>query len=67
MLLFLFSLSNVLQAYDDRTRKAIKSLMKLRPEKALRGAMAYCAALVGELVVGDARCSTGESIALDRL
>src|SRR5215475_15329664 len=31
MLLFLFSLSNVLQAYAiDRTRKAIKSLMKLR-------------------------------------
>ena len=36
MLLFLFSLSNVLQAYAiDRTRKAIKSLMKLRPDKAL--------------------------------
>ena len=36
MLLFLFSLSNVLQAFAiDRTRRAIKSLMKLRPEKAL--------------------------------
>ena len=36
MLLFLFSLSNVLQAYAiDRTRKAIRSLMKLRPERAL--------------------------------
>jgi Zn2+/Cd2+-exporting ATPase len=36
MLLFLFSLSNVLQAYAiDRTRRAIHSLMKLRPDKAL--------------------------------
>jgi Zn2+/Cd2+-exporting ATPase len=41
MLLFLFSLSNVLQAYAiDRTRKAIQALMKLRPDKALPGAMA---------------------------
>ncbi|MFZ0543996.1 MAG: heavy metal translocating P-type ATPase [Candidatus Promineifilaceae bacterium] len=36
MLLFLFSLSNVLQNFAlDRTRNAIRSLMKLRPEKAL--------------------------------
>ncbi|MEW5956150.1 MAG: heavy metal translocating P-type ATPase [Chloroflexota bacterium] len=36
MLLFLFSLSNVLQAYAlDRTRNAIRALMKLRPEQAL--------------------------------
>ncbi|MFQ5401373.1 MAG: heavy metal translocating P-type ATPase [Anaerolineae bacterium] len=36
MLLFLFSLSNVLQEYAlDRTRNAIKSLMKLRPQQAL--------------------------------
>ena len=36
MLLFLFSLSNVLQAYAiGRTRNAIKALMKLRPEQAL--------------------------------
>ncbi len=36
MLLFLFSLSNVLQGFAiDRTRKAITSLMKLRPEQAL--------------------------------
>ena len=35
-LLFLFSFSNVLQEYAiDRTRRAIHSLMKLRPEKAL--------------------------------
>jgi len=36
MLLFLFSLSNVLQDFAiARTRKAIKSLMKLRPSQAL--------------------------------
>ena len=36
MLLFLFSLSNVLQTYAiERTRRAIHSLMKLRPDKAL--------------------------------
>jgi Cd2+/Zn2+-exporting ATPase len=69
MLLFLFSLSNVLQAYAiDRTRKAIKSLMKLRPEKALArrpgGGTALLA--VEELVVGDVLVvRPGESIALD--
>ncbi|MCS6846798.1 MAG: heavy metal translocating P-type ATPase [Anaerolineae bacterium] len=36
MLLFLFSLSNVLQAYAlGRTRSAIQALMKLRPDRAL--------------------------------
>jgi Zn2+/Cd2+-exporting ATPase len=36
MLLFLFSLSNVLQSYAlDRTRNAIRALMKLRPKEAL--------------------------------
>jgi Cd2+/Zn2+-exporting ATPase len=36
MLLFLFSLSNVLQDYAmDRTRNAIRALMKLRPSQAL--------------------------------
>lgn len=36
MLLFLFSLSNVLQSFAmDRTRNAIRSLMKLRPDEAL--------------------------------
>lgn len=36
LLLFLFSLSNVLQAFAlDRTRSAIKSLSKLRPDTAL--------------------------------
>lgn len=36
LLLFLFSLSNVLQTYAlDRTKNAIRSLMKLRPSEAL--------------------------------
>lgn len=36
LLLFLFSLSNVLQDYAmERTRNAIKALMKLRPDQAL--------------------------------
>jgi Zn2+/Cd2+-exporting ATPase len=68
MLLFLFSLSNVLQAYAiDRTRKAIKSLMKLRPEKALaRRDGATLLLPVEELVVGDVLVvRPGESIALD--
>ena len=68
MLLFLFSLSNVLQAYAiDRTRKAIKSLMKLRPEKALVRRDGGTVLLpVCELVVGDVLVvRPGESIALD--
>lgn len=68
MLLFLFSLSNVLQAYAiDRTRKAIQSLMKLRPETALvRRDGATVSLPVGELIVGDVMVvRPGESIALD--
>ena len=68
MLLFLFSLSNVLQDYAiDRTRKAIKSLMKLRPETALARRDGGTVLLpVGELVVGDVLVvRPGESIALD--
>jgi Cd2+/Zn2+-exporting ATPase len=68
MLLFLFSLSNVLQAYAiDRTRKAIKSLMKLRPEKALARRDGGTVLLpLGQLVVGDVLVvRPGESIALD--
>ncbi len=68
MLLFLFSLSNVLQAYAmDRTRKAIKSLMKLRPEKALVRRDGRTVLLpVEELLVGDVLVvRPGESIALD--
>ena len=70
MLLFLFSLSNVLQAYAiDRTRKAIKSLMKLRPEKALARRNGGTVLLpVAELVVGDVLVvRPGESIALDSI
>jgi len=68
MLLFLFSLSNVLQAYAiDRTRKAIQSLMKLRPETALVRRDGTTVSLpVGELIVGDVLVvRPGESIALD--
>ena len=68
MLLFLFSLSNVLQDYAlDRTRKAIKSLMKLRPEKALARRNGATVLLpVADLVVGDVLVvRPGESIALD--
>ena len=68
MLLFLFSLSNVLQTFAiDRTRRAIKSLMKLRPEKALARRDGGTVLLpVEELVVGDVLVvRPGESIALD--
>ena len=68
MLLFLFSLSNVLQAYAiDRTRRALSSLMKLRPTQALcrRGGETRLRP-IGELVVGDVLIvRPGESIALD--
>src|SRR4051812_44625153 len=55
MLLFLFSLSNVLQgSATARSRKAIKSLMKLRPEKAPpRRNGATVLLPVAELTVGD--------------
>jgi Zn2+/Cd2+-exporting ATPase len=68
MLLFLFSLSNVLQAYAiDRTRKAIHSLMKLRPDKALTRRDGISVFLpIEELVVGDILVvRPGENIALD--
>jgi Cd2+/Zn2+-exporting ATPase len=68
MLLFLFSLSNVLQGFAiDRSRKAIKSLMKLRPEKALARRNGATVLLpVAELTVGDILVvRPGESIALD--
>lgn len=68
MLLFLFSLSNVLQAYAiDRTRKAINSLMKLRPDKALTRRDGNTVLLpIEQLVVGDlVIVRPGESIALD--
>ena len=68
MLLFLFSLSNVLQSYAiDRTRRAIKSLMKLRPAQALvRRDGTASLRPVSELVVGDILIvRPGESLALD--
>jgi len=67
-LLFLFSFSNVLQAYAiDRTRRAINSLMKLRPEKALTRRNGDTVLLpLEQLVVGDiVLVRPGESIPLD--
>jgi len=67
-LLFLFSFSNVLQEYAiDRTRRAIHSLMKLRPDKALVRRSGETVLLrVEELVVGDVLIvRPGESIPLD--
>lgn len=68
MLLFLFSLSNVLQSHAmDRTRKAISSLMKLRPSEALvrRGATTEMAP-IDSLKVGDVIViRPGENIPLD--
>jgi Cd2+/Zn2+-exporting ATPase len=55
LLLFLFSFSNVLQRYAiGRTRRAVESLLKLRPDKALvrRGATTELVA-VEDLAVGD--------------
>ena len=67
-LLFLFSFSNVLQEYAiERTRKAIKSLMKLRPDKALtRRDGATVMLPVEQLVIGDiVLVRPGEAIPLD--
>lgn len=55
LLLFLFSLSNVLQTYAlQRTQKAIHSLLKLRPDKALvkRGGTTELVK-VEQLAIGD--------------
>lgn len=68
MLLFLFSLSNVLQAYAmDRTRKAISSLMKLRPSQALCRRNGETRLLpIEQLLVGDVLIvRPGESLPLD--
>lgn len=68
MLLFLFSLSNVLQRYAmDRTRRAIQSLMKLRPAQALTRRNGKTQMLaIEELLVGDrVIVRPGESIPLD--
>ena len=68
VLLFLFSLSNVLQTYAiGRARKAIHSLMKLRPDKALTRRDGKTVLVpIEQLVVGDlVIVRPGESIALD--
>jgi Cd2+/Zn2+-exporting ATPase len=68
MLLFLFSLSNVLQAYAlDRTRNAIRALMKLRPEQALvRRGDRLVALPINQIHVGDrVVVKPGERIPLD--
>ena len=70
VLLFLFSLSNVLQEFAiDRTRKAIHSLMKIRPDKALtrRGDTAILLP-IEQLVIGDiVIVRPGEAIPLDSI
>jgi Cd2+/Zn2+-exporting ATPase len=68
MLLFLFSLSNVLQSYAlGRTRSAIRSMMKLRPSQALVRRGDKLAVLPIERIdVGDRiLVKPGERIALD--
>lgn len=68
MLLFLFSLSNVLQDYAlDRTRNAIRALMKLRPEQALvRRGDQLVTLPIGKINVGDrVVVKPGERIPLD--
>ncbi len=70
MLLFLFSLSNVLQAFAlGRTRNAIKALMKLRPTQALTRRGGDTVLLpIEKLVVGDVvLVRPGERIPLDGL
>lgn len=55
MLLFLFSLSNVLQDYAlDRTRNAIRALMKLRPDQAVvRRGSRLVTLSIDQVVIGD--------------
>lgn len=68
VLLFLFSLSNVLQGFAiDQTRKAIHSLMKLRPDQALTRREGELVMLkIEDLVVGDVVVvRPGESVPLD--
>jgi Zn2+/Cd2+-exporting ATPase len=68
ILLFLFSLSNTLQTYAmDRSRQAIKALMKLRPDEALvRRGETEVRIRVERLVRGDrVIVKPGERIAVD--
>lgn len=68
MLLFLFSLSNVLQNYAlDRTRNAIRALMALRPEEALiRRGDELLTLPLDEIAIGETMIvRPGERLALD--
>ncbi|WP_420642247.1 heavy metal translocating P-type ATPase [Candidatus Leptofilum sp.] len=68
MLLFLFSLSNVLQDFAlDRTRNAIKALMELRPAQALvrRGNQTYLLPIEKVVVSDRILVKPGERIPLD--
>lgn len=68
MLLFLFSLSNVLQTYAmDRTRNAIRALMALRPAEATVRRDGQMVTLpIEEIRVGDMmQVKPGERLALD--
>ncbi|MCP4419325.1 MAG: cadmium-translocating P-type ATPase, partial [Chloroflexi bacterium] len=68
MLLFLFSLSNVLQDFAlDRTRNAIKALMELRPAKALvrRGSKTYLLPIEKVVVSDQIIVKPGERLPLD--
>ena len=68
MLLFLFSLSNVLQNFAlDRTRNAIKALMELRPAQALvrRGDNTYLLPIEKVVVSDRMIVKPGERLPLD--
>ncbi len=68
MLLFLFSLSNVLQNYAlGRTRSAIRSMMELRPSQAMvrRGNRTVAMPIESVLVSDHILVKPGERIALD--
>ncbi len=68
VLLFLFSFSNVLQAYAiDRTRNAIRALMKLRPKQAsVRRGDTTVVLPIERVMVGDCIVvKPGDRVALD--
>ncbi len=68
ILLFLFSLSNVLQAYAmDRSRNAIRALLKLRPDKAtVRRGEASAVLPIEALQIGDVvLIKPGERLPID--
>jgi Cd2+/Zn2+-exporting ATPase len=68
ILLFLFSFSNVLQSYAmDRTRSAIKALMKLRPKRAsVRRGDTTVVTPIERIMPGDCIVvKPGERVALD--